>query len=206
MNFKFIIFLSFLFSVTSCLPFIKMESGRTLEKGKNSIGLTATSYRLRDSNDNENLDLPYLEVKYKRGLTDKFQFSLGMNSIGFIMADTKYQIVGDKTSFFALSIGVGADALLIIPNYGSKTERNIKVSIPLYSSIHLNEKFYFFLNPQYSRQYIFGDNDINFLGASIGLGYYLNRGEVNLGGTYFKPLGNLTGNLSQIGLSYRYNF
>jgi len=158
MNKKAIIFLSLIIlgSFTGCIPFIKMESGRVVGKNKSAVGAMATSYQLSEG---ENSPLiPYFEAQAKYGLTEKFELSGGFNSIGFLMLNTKYQLIGDQKSLFALSLGIGGSTLLFIPvtdGNGSNIKKNLNFSVPLYTSIHFGEKMYFFFTPQFSRQIIF---------------------------------------------------
>ncbi len=205
--------LLFIVFFTGCIPFLKMESGRTLSQGKSSIGLSATSYTISDNSNSsvfKRLTVPDLQVRAKHGITDRLELGVGFSNIGFFMFDGKYQVVGDKNSNFAMSLGIGGDALLFFLNRRESTDvsKNIKVSIPVYMSIHPSEKFYFFLNPQISRQIIFekGDDSINFIGASMGIGFYNKIGEINIGGDYFRPLASLGGSIYQFGVAYKYSF
>ncbi len=211
MNKKVIILLSLIIlgTFSGCIPFIKMESGRVVGKNKAAVGAIATSYQVSEG---ENLPLiPYFEAQAKYGLTEKFELSGGFNSIGFLILNTKYQLIGDQKSLFALSLGIGGSSLLFIPargENGSDIKKNLNLSVPLYTSIHFGEKIYFFFTPQFSRQINFenSENSINFLGLSSGLGFYVHSGEINLGAGYFVTANSLNGRIRQLGVSYRYMF
>ena len=211
MNKKVIIILSLIIlgTFSGCIPFIKMESGRVIGKNKSAVGIMGTSYQLSESETSPLI--PYFEAQAKFGITEKFELSGGFNSIGFLILNTKYQLIGDQTSLFALSLGLGGSSLLFLPvreGRRSDIKRNLNLSVPLYTSIHFGEEIYFFFTPQLSRQIIFDDSgdNINFFGISSGLGVYVLSGEINLGAGYFVPVGDLHGRVTQIGVSYRYMF
>jgi len=190
-----------------CIPFLKMESGRTLPRGKSSIGFSATSYNYSNNRNTKYKWEPLFDfqVRAKRGITDRLELGVGLNNIGFFMFDGKYQVIGDKNSDFAMSLGLGADALF---SQSRGIDKNLKVSIPVYMSIHPSEKFYFFLNPQFSRQVALkkGHDSLNFFGASMGVGFYNRIGEINVGGDYFRFLQSRGGSIYQFGVAYKYTF
>ncbi len=200
--------LLFIVFFTGCIPFLKMESGRTLSQGKSSIGLSATSYTLSDGG--SGVTIADLQVRAKHGITDRLELGVGFSNIGFLMFDGKYQVIGDKNSNFALSLGLGADALIFAFKSSRLTgvNSNLKVSFPIYMSMHPSEKFYFFLNPQISRQIVFIEDGggFSFIGASMGIGFYNKIGEINIGGDYFRPLASLGGSIYQFGVAYKYSF
>ncbi len=209
MNRRLMLFASFtLFvSLTGCLPFVKMESGRVIGKDRFSVGAIASSYSISSSGD-KSFTIPYGEFQVKEGITEKFEISGGLNSVGFVIINGKYQIVGDQKSFFALSLGIGSDILVFIPKSDSNIKKNLKLSIPVFTSYHFTKKTYLFIAPQFSKQIIFDkkEDNINFLGISLGLGIYIKNGEINLGGGYFAPINELQSNIDQIGVSYRHFF
>ncbi len=199
--------LFFMIFFAGCIPFLKMESGRTLPRGKTSVGFSAASYNYSQKRNTKYKwqTVPDLQVRAKRGITDKLELGVGFNNIGFLMFDGKYQVIGDKNSDFAMSLGVGADAYLSLSR---ELIKNLKVSFPVYMSVHPTEKFYFFLNPQFSRQIALkkGHDSLNFFGASMGVGFYNRKGEINLGGDYFRFLQSRGGSIYQFGVAYKYTF
>ncbi len=201
----YILFIGLMLMVSSCIPFAKMESGKTLGKGKSSLGGSVSSFSIKE---NENITtVPNIEIKYQLGISNKMDIGIGINGIGFVMLDGKYQVIGDHSSKFALSLGLGADALLIAPS-NSDVKKNIKFSLPIYTSYHFNENGYYYFIPQFSKQFIISNSDdnTNFIGVSTGFGYYTGRGEINVGAAFFNPLNSIDDHIIQLGIGYKHRF
>jgi hypothetical protein len=152
----------FLVSLNSCSLLSGFQDGRSL--GKNRVeGLVAASSTIIKSNDEIDsrksqsgsvLGLPSLEMGLKYGVTEKMDVFLRVNTAFSIAGGFKYQILGDRSSKFAIGTGFDYSILAFGPLSGQSTQ------IPLYASVHPTKEFSFYCSPRA----IFYRNKTDFLG------------------------------------------
>ena len=137
----------FLLSLNSCYFSSALRSGRTLSKGETEFGGTAAVFRALDTSANED-PLFYPEIFIATGLGEKadLQFKLGIFNL---YAEGRYQLIGDRTSPFAGSVGLGvfggglalgSEALFFTAG----------ARVPAYLSYHPAEGFAIYASPAIS--------------------------------------------------------
>lgn len=193
----------------SCASLTGYQDGRALGEGKGEVGLSlnvsqSPDFFNDDDEDDEFLDqnvvFPNFEITGKYGINENFDFGVKLNSNFNFSLTTKYQIIGDKQSKTAMAIGADVGNFALFTNLWN-------AQIPLYFSVHPNEKIAWYLSPRYIYQFEAVDfaSNLNYVGGNTGLlfgskfkfgfdfGYYrmsnfqdnaVNLFTVGLGGKY----------------------
>ncbi len=153
-----IAFLPFL--LFSCVGNKSLQTGRTLGHGKKELGGGVSSFEYQ-SNSNENGDtspIPAMHISYKYGVSENVDLyaSLGtyMSGLGI-----KYQILGDKNSKFAASLGMDLESGLLYR----------RINLPTHLSFHPSDKLglYYSIQPSfYNNPVVF--HDITYAAKSMG--------------------------------------
>ena len=107
---------------------------------------------------------PNIEVGGRYGATEKLDVTLRMNTNLNIALGAKYQVVGNRTSDFALGIGAEAGTFGLITGLWN-------VQVPVFASFHPNERMAIYISPRYIYQFttIGGRTDWSYLGGNLGL-------------------------------------
>lgn len=183
---RFITTIIIIILLQSCFPFTQFESARTVGKGGMAVGGSVSAFILPEQGSASEIGtiaLPYFDAGMKYGIAEKLDLGVNVNSFGFTYFDAKYQILGDRTSSNALSIGLGID---VNPFFLASKEvdgKYFKFHLPLYYSYHFkNDKAFLFINPKIAYQKLIGeDEDHLFIGQSSGVGFKYKKTEWMIG-------------------------
>lgn len=169
----FMAFASSVFLLSSCASLTGFEEGRSLGEGNSELGVSGNFTRAPDlfADEDEIIDsleisssisFPNIEVSYKRGVTDQLDVGARISSNFNASAFLKYQVVGDKTSNFALSPGF---------EFGTVLGLAYNVGIPIYASYYPSDAVAINLTPRYMYQFISGaeSSGVSYLGGNFGL-------------------------------------
>jgi hypothetical protein len=130
--------------ISSCAPNIYLQDGRTLGSGKKSQQISINTSNLTkfnttlegilDSNEQASV-FDYTEVTYieEFAINNIFDVGYEINSVLNTTGKFKFQILGNKTSFFAASLGGKLSTHFIFVIMGLIP---INIQTPLYLSIH----------------------------------------------------------------------
>jgi len=197
-----------------CLSLPTIQSGKIVGKNNFEIGLNGSygKYSQNSVLDREgNFDnKPVIGLRGQYGISEKQDIGINIDQNSFIGATFKQQFVGNQTSKFASSIGLGSSF-----NFGAFLFGNLTyyVTVPLFISVHPKNNFSIYLTPRYvySSEYVFahptggqlgvGDQQ-SFIGNSYGL-ILGNKHKIsielsNYGRFLYKP--------TQFSLGYCYTF
>ncbi|NUN99636.1 MAG: hypothetical protein HUU01_03360 [Saprospiraceae bacterium] len=199
---------------TGCASLTGFQDGRTLGKDSGELGVSLNFSQSPDFNDWEdevddsvNVDIPELffpsfEFSGRYGVADKVDIGVRLNTNLNLGVSGKFQVVGDRESSFAMSLGAEVGTFGLVSGLWN-------VQIPVFLSVHPSERFAWYLTPRYIYQftsYTGAENGLSYLGGNTGImfggrnkfgfdiGYYslsVDEGEGNLG-------------LLQIGLGARF--
>lgn len=171
-----------LVSQSGCLAPASLQSGRTIGKGNAELSFGITSGRYDQNNpsfaaDDTNQNyVPIIEMRRTSAINESTDFSLEFNSLTFLSADIKHQLLGNRFSLIAGSIG----AELGIAPIGALSGAIISsVSVPVYISVHPANTFCLYATPRYTYgfKYIYARGSLspgyhtfaNFFGLSYGI-------------------------------------
>lgn len=128
-----------------------LRTGRTLEKGQQQFGVNVNTFVVPDAAEGETAAIPIPEVYYAVGASDKIDV-IGKISLGSFHVEGRYQFLGDKTSSFAGSAGLGLSLSYFVLNFLSTEENFLTLAptVPLFFSYHHSDKFAFYVSPRYS--------------------------------------------------------
>jgi hypothetical protein len=157
-----------LFLLSNCASITGFQDGRTVGEGNGdfygSFNLS-TSPNFDDwSNDSITVDVPTLtfpslEFGGRYGVAEKVDLTLRLNTNLNLGIGTKFQLIGDRSSPFALALGAEVGSFGIVLGL-------LNVQIPLYMSVHPSENFGWYFTPRYIRQFS------TFAGVQNGLTYF----------------------------------
>jgi hypothetical protein len=157
----------------SCVSLSGFEEGRSLKEEQSVIQLHLNSMQINDfSSTGDNIFntdfFPNLEIGYKYGFSDAFDLGLKVNTFGNIGVNSKYQIVGDQQSSFAMSLGMEFNSFAAF--------RLFNAHLPLYMSYYPAEKWTLNFAPRYALQFGSGFSDdviraLQYAGGNVGILY-----------------------------------
>jgi len=162
-----------LFFLSNCASITGFQDGRTVGEGNGDFYASlnfSTSPNFGDWRDDSvtvdvpTLAFPSIEVGGRYGVVEKVDLTLRMNTNLNVGLGTKFQLVGDRNSPFALALGAEVGSFGIILGL-------LNVQIPLYLSVHPSETFSWYFTPRYIRQFsTFAgvQNGLTYLGANTG--------------------------------------
>jgi hypothetical protein len=197
-----------LLTSTGCVSINSFQDGRTLSKEKIDLGISANYGDLTNYSNQDSFQFPHLEIFSQIGITNRFDVGIKLNSSSMIGSVLKFQILGNKESKLAMSIGnqsgIGPLRLLL-------GGINYYTSFSIYNSIHINEKIAIILTPTYiiSSDRLFdwpgkGINDPIEIdnNEAVGVSYGLIIGKKNRIGIEISHLGKNIYCPTQIGVNY----
>jgi len=170
LNFLFAVF-ACLFLLSSCASLTGFEEGRSLGADNSELTISGNFTRVPDLFDDEDsggldsldtsISFPNLEFTFKRGITDKLDVGLRASTNLNASTFAKYQVVGDKSSKFALSPGFEAGTILGLA---------YNVGVPIYATYYPNEAVAINITPRYMYQFIVGDelDGASYIGGNFG--------------------------------------
>jgi hypothetical protein len=118
-----------------CAQLSSFQTGRTSGKGNGEAGIAASASGITDAFDTDANATFFVGEAYGRyGVSENFDIGLKLSTGLTGVFDFKYQIVGDRISPFAMSIGPG------VGFQGAIAESAlIQLHLPLHMSYHPNE-------------------------------------------------------------------
>ncbi len=163
----------FIFLMSSCASLTGFEEGRTVGKDNSELTISGNFTRVPDLFDdddeifdtlsvNNNISFPNLEAAFKYGITDKFDIGIRASTNFNLSTYMKYQVVGDKSSSFALSPGFEIGTIL-----GAA----YNIGIPIYASYYPTDNVAINVTPRFMYQFITGNgsNGASYIGGNFGL-------------------------------------
>lgn len=206
----------FLFGATilflaSCASLTGFQDGRTVGKENGDFYGSLNFSSSPDFNDWENdtvvvdvptLTFPNLEFGGRYGVGEKVDLTLRLNTNLNVGIGAKFQVIGDRQSPFAMSLGAEVGSFGIFLGL-------LNVQIPVYLSVHPSESFSWYLTPRYIRQFsTFAgvENGLSYFGGNTGL-LFGKRHKFGLDIGYYR-LGGIENSvgLFQFGLGGRFAF
>lgn len=151
-----------------CASITGYNDGRSLGEGKfeftPSFNVTQSPDFDQDITVNNIVVFPNIELGGKYGVTEKLDALIRFNTSLNFNAGIKYQLVGDRTSSFALGTGLEFGTFGFVTSIWN-------VQVPLYGSLHPSDMFTFYFSPRYI--YLFSgiesSTGINYFGGNVGM-------------------------------------
>ncbi len=165
----------------SCTQTSLLQDARTEGKGNGSMAAVLSAYGTTEASDVAAV-VPFLYVQGSYGLAERVDLQLSFSSGGNILLSPKVQVVGDRSSKFALSLNPGFEYQI-----GSDDGNLIyRTQLGFIASVHPSKKLAIFLEPKLISQ--FTDQDrFNFPGATLGVKFPLgDRFDLSIGGGLFQ--------------------
>ena len=158
---------------TSCASLTGYQDGKSIGEGNGEIMASlnlSQSPSFNEIEDSSNIiniprfSFPNIEVGGKYGVTEKLDVFVRLNTNLNFNAGMKYQVVGDRSSQFALGVGGEIGTFGLITSLWN-------VQIPLYASYHPTEMFSVYLSPRYIYQFttFAGLDGWSYVGGNFGL-------------------------------------
>lgn len=161
--------------ITSCATFSGFEEGRALGKGTSELmfsgnmllyprGLKVRSWY--SGYDVVDYPLPYLEMSYKYGMSDKLDLGIRLNTNLNVGGFLKYQLIGDNMSKFALGI---CPEFTYFGGYDDFRVPNYCIQFPVNMSYYISNAVSINLSPRYIYQFIEEDlyTSIHYFGGNV---------------------------------------
>lgn len=169
--------------ISSCAQLSSFQTGRTSGKGNGEAGISISASGILDAFDTDTRATFFIGEAYGRyGVGENFDIGLKLSTGLTGVFDFKYQIVGDKISPFAMSIGPGIGFQGAIAGTSL-----VQLHLPIHMSYHPNTRSAIYASPRYISQIITGEGSANYLGSSLGFETGENVRFV-LEGSYFRLL------------------
>lgn len=197
--------------LASCASLTGFQDGRTVGKdngdfyGSLNFSSSPNFNKWEDDStvvDVPTLTFPNLEFGGRYGVGEKVDVTLRLNTNLNIGIGAKFQVIGDRQSPFAMSLGAEVGSFGIVLGL-------LNVQVPVYLSVHPSESFSWYLTPRYIRQFsTFAgvENGLSYLGGNTGL-LFGNRNKFGLDIGYYR-LGGIENSIGlfQFGLGGRFAF
>lgn len=180
----------------SCGTYSSMQTGRTVEQGTGEVGValfrpSSIINAIKIKNDDSKFTkfkLGYLHVNAKYGITDQAEIGVNLNTYCQIGVEGKYQLVGDKESLFALSVGAAVNTFFF---------QYYEYQLPVHMSLHPIGDLAIYFTPKYAGQFVssLGLSSfayMHYAGLSTGI-MYGDRTKVGIEYTYMDPLRKVLG-------------
>jgi hypothetical protein len=165
-----------LFLLNGCASLSGFHTGKTVGENNGEILLSLNLANAPDFTGDEEIDdaignvfFPNIEFGGRYGVTEKLDVGLKLNTSLNLLVDTKYQIVGDQESPFAMAVGAGFGTFGLISVNGAL----LNFQVPLYTSFHPADNVAIYLSPRYIGQFgltVAGNSSLlNYLGSNFGV-------------------------------------
>jgi hypothetical protein len=150
--------------LTSCAQLSTFQTGRTSGKGNGEAGMAMSASGITQAFDTDgSATFVVAEAFGHYGIAQNFDIGLKLSTGLTGVIDFKYQIVGDKTSPFAMSVGPGIGFQGAIAGTSL-----LQIHLPLHMSYHPSERMAIYASPRYISQVITGSGSANYFGSSTG--------------------------------------
>lgn len=197
--------------LASCASLTSFQDGRTVGKDNGDFYASLNFSSSPDFNKWEDdtavvnvptLTFPNLELGGRYGVGEKVDVTLRLNTNLNVGIGAKFQIIGDRQSPFAMSLGAEVGSFGIVLGL-------LNVQVPVYLSVHPSESFSWYLTPRYIRQFstfVGVENGLSYLGGNTGL-LFGKRNKFGLDIGYYR-LGGIENSIGlvQFGLGGRFAF
>jgi hypothetical protein len=160
------------FLIQNCASLTGFQDGRTCGQGNGEIFASLNVAQspdfldiddsLGDSIKTQNLFAPIIEAGGRYGVTEKVDLIGRLNIYGNISLGAKAQLLGDRTSKTALSVGAELGTLLILPVF-------YYAALPVNFSVHPKENFTWYLSPRVMYQSFQDLSGATYLGGNTGI-------------------------------------
>ncbi len=140
--------------LSSCFSFTNYHTGRVLGKGNREYSASLNGIGAASSSSSLTLHPFIPEFNGANGLTDKLDIVFKYNFPAGLFAGVKYQLIGDRESKFAGSIGAVAGGLFLASIQDENDRLTLgfyNLQIPMNFSYHPNHKLALGLSPSYNR-------------------------------------------------------
>ncbi|NUQ26113.1 MAG: hypothetical protein HUU34_19355 [Saprospiraceae bacterium] len=143
---------------SGCASLTGFQTGKTVgdEKGEIAMSVNFVSAPDFDPDDDEEPDgnlvisrIGLFEFGGRYGVAEKIDIGMRINTVLNFLADVKVQVVGDQTSVFAMALGGGVGGFGFVSTDGML----MNFQVPVYFSIHPNDKFALYAAPRYIGQF-----------------------------------------------------
>lgn len=197
--------------LASCASLTGFQDGRTVGRNNGefyaSLNVSATPNFDAWEDDSvtvnvPTLTFPSLEFGGRYGVSEKVDLTLRLNTNLNVGIGAKFQVIGDRQSPFAMSLGAEVGSFGVVLGL-------LNVQVPVYLSIHPSESFGWYLTPRYIRQFTtFAgvENGLSYLGGNTGI-LLGKRNKFGLDIGYYR-LGGVENSIGlfQFGLGGRFAF
>jgi hypothetical protein len=156
--------------MSSCVSLAGFEEGRSVGEEATSITGSISTTQSPDFSE-EDIDftgIPFFvlgELSVKHGFTDKFDVGMRINSFFNVGVNAKYQVVGDKQSKFAMSLGTEFNSFAFT--------RIFNAHLPVFMSYYPKDNITINLAPRFVYQFGGIGNDsgegITYFGGNTGI-------------------------------------
>jgi hypothetical protein len=161
---KYLLIIIFFIGLQSCISFSSIQTARITAKDDYCYSIAIGTQQFPYS-EKENGFVPGIDLALRYGINRKIDAGIKLNSGGLPLIDAKFQIIGNDTTKFASSIGLG-------------TYLNEYFMIPFYFSYYPTKNIGIYFNPKMIADYsIFKKNILEYndklilRGTSIGFKY-----------------------------------
>lgn len=193
----------------SCASLTGFEDGRTNGEENHTIlasfnAIQSPNFNEDDTDVSDSGTYPNIEAVWRYGFTEKLDLGLKLNTFFNFAANVKYQVAGDRTSKYAMSLGTELGTFAFIGLWN--------VQIPLYTSMQLNEKTTLYVTPRYITQFgtandLNTDGHINYFGGNTGLLFgRKHKFGVDIGYNYLSAANGNGGSLLSFGVGGKFYF
>lgn len=163
-----VVFLVFLSA--SCASITGFQTGKVVGKDNAEAMFSVNASSTPDfAENNDCCDIfffPNVEASFRYGVSHRLDMGIRANTNMNIGVDARYQFLGDQTSRVALAGGLNLGSFGIFSGLWN-------IQLPLYMSVHPNEKLDLYFNPRYTWQFSHTDvgNRIDYVGMNAGFLY-----------------------------------
>ena len=192
-----------LFLLTGCIPLANLETARTTGQGNQSIQGNLEAYYLDHTFEDVDGIVPSGNIQYRYGWRPKIDVGISASAGGNGQIFAKYQFWGNQESKFAAALGLKIGSQFLF----TEQAHPFRLYVPIYFSYHPSEKYAFFINPMYTKQFIKNDHNSDFIGLTAGSCLYIKGNELAFGASLNNiKTGREINNLFSLGLGYIYQF
>jgi hypothetical protein len=198
--------------LSNCASLTGLQDGRTVGKGNGEMSVSINASQTPDFNKwKDQIDtitkipryfFPNFEFGGRYGVADNIDITLRLNTNLNVGLGAKFQVIGDRESAVALSLGAEVGSFGLVTGLWN-------VQVPVFFSVHPTPKFAWYLTPRYIRQfevYSGVSGGLNYVGANTGLLFgEKNKFGLDLG-YYNLSSGGISTGMLQIGIGGRFAF
>ncbi len=190
-------------TLSSCAQLSLFQDAKTAGKGNITVGGHLSGYGVtgEENGSFDQIILPSIVVHGGYGVTERLDLQLSASMAGSLLFAPKYQILGNRTSKWAMAVNPGGEV-----HFGDFDDRNIGVFRMHLSSIgsyHPSDKMSIFVEPRYIVQYQ-NRRDVDiFYGTNAGIQLKISEmADFSIGSSLFR-VNDSNQLLFQLGLGLR---